>query len=193
MGTSVDTVLVTFGLFMLLIALINKPIKIKDFELPTPLEKKSRIIAGMLGLGCLFLAGYSNQEVKVLFNLPQPEKISQNQTFYQVSPLSTWQDTGITLKAGQEFRITASGIVTEGNERIGPQGSSSVESALNAPRPGVAHLVIVGKINDTGTVFVIGNEYRGFAEADGKLFLTVNESPVNLLDNGGSFTVTVEH
>jgi hypothetical protein len=191
-----EGVLVGAGIALILFALLNpkKPIEISGVKLPNlNIPWYSRLFMGIFGVVCLVVAGYSNEEMKILFHLPQPAKTLQRQTAYQINPSISWQDTGVALSAGQEFRITVSGVVIEDNEKIAPQGSKTIESALDAPRPGAAHLVVVGKINDTGNIFLIGNEYRGFAESAGNLFLAVNESPSGLNNNGGSFTVTVEH
>jgi len=98
-----------------------------------------------------------------------------------------WVDTGVELRKGESFELTASGTITManyGNTKCGPEGTTNVSSSMSNMAAGA----LVGKI-DTGKPFLVGSSYEGDGQKGGKLFLGValKSGTVN-----GKFEVVLE-
>ena len=106
-------------------------------------------------------------------------------------------DTGIELRAGDQVNISATGTVTAGRRagQVSPDGGRvgglGIVSAYPVPNAGVGALIgYVRLTNGQVTApFIIGSQQSFAAQADGRLFLLVNDDNYN--DNSGSFTVRV--
>jgi hypothetical protein len=101
-----------------------------------------------------------------------------------------WTDTGVRLRAGETFRIDASGMVNWGPDRSDdPSGEVNSPYNANRPmpnRPGGALIARVGN----GAPFFVGAGTQSFrASTTGQLFLGINDD--YLQDNSGSFRVLV--
>lgn len=90
---------------------------------------------------------------------------------------TAWMDSGVTLEPGSGLQIQAAGEVDllpgNGAEFIsGPQGNFNVGGG---PRLGPNRVpgVLLGKIGDNGTPFVIGERYNGSQIQEGRLFLQI--------------------
>lgn len=100
-----------------------------------------------------------------------------------------WVATGIQLRRGQHFAISATGQWSNaGPAVIGPNGFS------NYPYPGTllagANLAsLVGRVGDQ--LFSVGGTFDGTSPADGELFLSINDTPGTFADNQGLLSVTV--
>ena len=88
---------------------------------------------------------------------------------------TAWMDSGITLDAGNGLLISASGDVdllpANGGQFItGPQGNNIHGNQGPGGRlPGM----LVGKIGEKGTIFIIGENYHGTPGQEGKLYLQI--------------------
>jgi hypothetical protein len=107
-----------------------------------------------------------------------------------VSAGQRWTDTGIRLRAGETFRIDASGYINWGPNRS-DDANGEVNSPYNANRPmpnrpGGALIARVGN----GAPFFVGSGTQSFrASASGPLYLGINDDYLG--DNSGSFRVMV--
>ena len=102
-----------------------------------------------------------------------------------------WTNSGLVVRRGQRLRITASGRVNLGNNRVSPpDGLPSVpdRDKLMRNQPTGALIAVIGDDNDD---FILVGRGKDFvAQRDGVLFLGVNEG--NLSDNSGNFDVVIE-
>lgn len=102
-----------------------------------------------------------------------------------------WTNSGLVVRRGQRLRISASGRVSLGNNRLAtPDGLPNIQDRdklmRNQPTGGL--IAVIGDDNDD---FIFIGRGRDFvAQRDGVLFLGVNEG--NLSDNTGLFEVVIE-
>ena len=135
-------------------------------------------------------------------NQPANPPTSNNQsappTFFQINvkvradnTSNGWSNTGLVVRRGQRLRITASGRVNLGNNRLStPDGLSNIpdRDKLMRNQPTGGLIAVIGDDNDD---FIFVGRSRDFvAQRDGVLFLGVNEG--NLSDNSGLFDVVIE-
>ena len=113
-----------------------------------------------------------------------------------VKPADGWVDSGIDLKAGDTFKVTATGELQYSNAKQsnGPEGLAR----------GWADLVRVMQFNDAGRgalvgrvgsgdadrPFLIGAQLSSQAHVAGKLFIAINQSSMDSAT--GSYHVTIE-
>jgi hypothetical protein len=104
-----------------------------------------------------------------------------------------WMDTGILLSPDDELSVTASGQVDlmtngGGNMVTGPTGSRQWGGG-NAGHPAGA---LLGKIGDSGSVFVVGESYKTTCKKEGRLYLQIAPGPwgnANMVS--GSYKVNI--
>ncbi|HEY0005566.1 MAG TPA: hypothetical protein VGB17_12210 [Pyrinomonadaceae bacterium] len=117
------------------------------------------------------------------------------------STLSRGTDTGIDLRAGDQITISATGNITAGR-RVGvvsPEGgrvgAAAVFGASAYPVPQAGVGALIGYIRMTNgqasQPFFVGSQFNFTTQADGRLFLLVNDD--NFSDNSGSFTVRITY
>lgn len=110
------------------------------------------------------------------------------------SSLDQWFDTGIAVDT--QLRMT---IASEGNVDLWPQTPGQYVAqprGFNTPGKGGAFLAgaLVGRIGETGRVFMIGERYEGTAPEEGRLFLQIIPSPWNNASSGAyRVRVATEH
>jgi len=101
-----------------------------------------------------------------------------------------WTATGLRVRAGEVFRIEATGFVSWGPGR-NDDANGEARSPYNAnrPLPNRAGGALIGRVGN-GEPFFIGTGMQSFrAGSSGELFLGVNDDFVR--DNSGSFRVFV--
>jgi hypothetical protein len=106
-------------------------------------------------------------------------------------------DTGIELRTGDQVSISASGTVIAGRRagEVTPDGGRvsalGIVSAYPVPNAGVGALIGYIRLTNGQTTahFIIGSQQSFAAQADGRLFLLVNDD--NYSDNSGNFTVRI--
>jgi hypothetical protein len=103
-----------------------------------------------------------------------------------------WTDTGIDLRPGQTIYFEATGKVRWGpDRRDGPAGEKNSPRNPNRPMPSRPAAALIGRIGaDSNDYFFIGDAQGPIrVPARGRLFLGINDD--YLIDNSGSFRVTV--
>jgi hypothetical protein len=102
----------------------------------------------------------------------------------------SWTDTGLTVRAGDVFRIDASGYINWGpNRSDDPNGEYSSPYNANRPLPNRAGGALIGRIGN-GQPFFVGSGTQSFRAANsGRLYLGINDD--YLQDNSGSFRVMI--
>lgn len=103
-----------------------------------------------------------------------------------VDPRADWQDSGITVNAGDRISMSATGTVGWGQGSSGPDGIYHPYAMLDSR---FLHEAILGKIGINGSIFLVGSNFNGAAEATGRLYFITND--VAKGDNSGSFQLTV--
>ena len=116
-------------------------------------------------------------------------------TQIQVFANRTWQDTGIFIQRGKQFRVEyLSGQITDGGTRVADGNGSAYicgRPGCCEPIPNARRSAIIGKVGNE--MFVIGNGGTFAADTSGTLALRVNDcdSGPGVQDNTGAFTVRI--
>ena len=106
-------------------------------------------------------------------------------------------DTGIDVGAGDTVTVDATGSVIHDNSTdptlaSGPDGDADRPDLkqYNVPElPDADHATLIGKIGAGGTPFVVGAHVERVSDADGRLFLGIND--VGVFNNGGQYDALV--
>lgn len=109
----------------------------------------------------------------------------------RVDARTAWNDTGITVNAGDRIAFTASGQIQfgQGAGQIADPNGNPAERRANYPDPTVPVGALLGRIGN-GAPFAIGMQTQALVmPASGRLMLGVNDNELN--DNGGFYAVTV--
>lgn len=123
---------------------------------------------------------------------PRPRGLREKEV--RVAANVAWSDTGIDVRDGQDLYFTARGRVRWGpDRRDDAAGEKNSPVNQNRPLPRRPAAALIGKIGgDSTDYFFIGDDEGAVRmRARGRLFLGINDD--YLLDNSGSFTVTVHY
>ncbi len=106
-----------------------------------------------------------------------------------------WNDTGIDLTAGEEYRLAATGRWKEAWMECGPEGYQRLwlrPVGWMRRMPGEPWMALVGSIGGEPTrMFRIGAELVIRARYSGRLFCFANDVGVMYWNNSGSVELTV--
>jgi hypothetical protein len=107
-----------------------------------------------------------------------------------VSARTPWNDTGISLRAGQTIYFQATGRVRWGPRRQdGPAGESESPRNSSRPIPSRPGAALIGRIGDDAPFF-IGDDMNAIrVRSGGQLLLGINDDVFE--DNSGEFRVSV--
>jgi hypothetical protein len=108
-----------------------------------------------------------------------------------VNASTAWNDTGVTVRAGQEVYFSATGRVRWGPGRQdGPAGERGGPRNEARPIPSRPAAALIGRVGDSDDFFFIGDDAGPVRmRAGGRLYLGVNDDMLG--DNSGSFRVTI--
>jgi Ca2+-binding EF-hand superfamily protein len=104
-----------------------------------------------------------------------------------------WRDTGLTVRAGEEVVIRATGEIRwtpRPEDRATAAGSRSGARIGGAPLPGIAVGALIARVGDSAPFLATSSDGRLRMPQSGRLFLGVNDDDV--ADNGGEFAVTIQ-
>ena len=121
-----------------------------------------------------------------------------NPTFFQINTRvrgdntsNGWTNTGLVVRRGQRIRISASGRVSLGGNRIStPAGIPTLPDSNKLMRNEATGGLIAVIGDDNDDFIFIGARREFTAQRDGVLFLGVNEG--NLNDNTGAYDAVIE-
>ncbi len=117
-----------------------------------------------------------------------------HETLVSVRSTVLWTPSGVQVREGHRYVITASGLVTtDPNTRspnTGPGGGSDVCNESSCLIPGVTYATLIARIGD-GKPFKIGSTNELVATNSGLLFLSINDKDFGFNDNKGEFTVRI--
>jgi hypothetical protein len=106
-----------------------------------------------------------------------------------VSANVLWVDTGVTVQAGQHFRVQASGLWSNtGPPAKGPNGFIGF-SHPSSLLPTANFASLIGRVG--GVMFPVGEGFDGPSPRAGTLFLSINDLPDTFADNQGTLAVTI--
>jgi hypothetical protein len=112
----------------------------------------------------------------------------------RIFPTQQWQDTGVIVRRGQTYRITASGNWSFGAicgiADANGVGNTPICNAGDGSVPGASNAALVGRIG-SGRAFLVGTLSELKAEADGTLFLGTNAWDWLPEDNSGFLRVAI--
>jgi uncharacterized caspase-like protein len=110
-----------------------------------------------------------------------------------------WQSSGVMVRAGQSYRIEASGEWSAGAlcNNTGPAGNGAY-TLLCFPSvffptivPGPSHSMLIAKIGRDGRPFAVGDRHEVVPERDGVLYFRMNDTANATWDNRGHLTARV--
>jgi hypothetical protein len=112
---------------------------------------------------------------------PYPEADLREQRIYAYRD---WQSTGVYLHSGEVFTVRAEGSwsYTPG-EFHGPDGHPRYPAPDFYPIPNVRGGVLIGRIGEDGTIFLVGSYFRSTARQEDLLYLRINDDILS--DNVG--------
>jgi hypothetical protein len=99
-----------------------------------------------------------------------------------------WTDTGVTVPAGDELGITASGSVTIGTGAFGPGGDSACTPAGTFPTSDAPCYALIARIGN-GAPFPVGTSVL-ITPGAGVLYLGINDNSFS--GNAGSWTARIK-
>jgi hypothetical protein len=110
-----------------------------------------------------------------------------------VNAATAWNDTGVTVRSGQNVYFTASGRVRWGPGRQdGPGGEHGSPRQTGRPIPSRPAAGLIGRVGDSNDIFFIGDDAAPVRmRASGRLMLGINDDMLG--DNSGAFRVTVSY
>jgi hypothetical protein len=153
-------------------------------------------VVGVIVAICYLLAN-SLSGILAASALPVAQETLHKQKIYAYRE---WQSVGVQVHVGERVQIQAEGewLYTPG-EYHGPAGHPRYPAPSFYPVSGVAGGVLIGKIGENGTPFVVGRNNWGLTAAnwssssrgqeEGLLYLRINDDILS--DNRGSVVVEV--
>jgi hypothetical protein len=105
-----------------------------------------------------------------------------------------WLDTGYEVRQESQLHVVATGQVNLFPQNVGanficnPRGIQNGQMAPGLPHPPG---VLLGRIGQDGPMFVIGEQYNGSPNREGKLYLHIAPSPWNPGASVGSYNVKI--
>ena len=114
-----------------------------------------------------------------------------------VANLDEWQSTGLTIKRGSSYSITAPGIWRMGPRCTPTDATGDGMYTLFCPNLGnqtvanYSHGALIGRIGKTSLAFYVGSDFSFTADRDGTLYMRSNDLTTYVKDNSGNLHVTI--
>lgn len=144
------------------------------------------------------------QELQVAPAPQQPSATDQAQPQTSVvAGARAWQATGVTVHAGGQLQISATGqwsavrqsttfaaanVAAPPTDANGYPNTAGGEGTL---LPSANRGALIGKIGEDGAPFLVGAAFNQTAPADGMLFLSMNDIANGFEDNSGRLAVSI--
>ena len=141
--------------------------------------------------------GALNVRIVISRGTPRPSGSPEgfaDQSETTIGARGRWQNSGITVEAGQRLTIQASGTwgdragTTDANGRPSQPLTGRLDQVA---LPGAPAMMLVGKIEDDGVPFPIGTQTEMTAPRSGQLLLMANDRYAALSDNRGEVEVRI--
>ncbi len=103
----------------------------------------------------------------------------QDVTVRVLAEADEWLNSGVIVKAGQQYKIEATGKWHGGLicGWTGPDGIGASQICLCRIIPGWSISTLIARINDDGSPFAVGSDYTFVASHDGILQFHINDPP----------------
>lgn len=130
-----------------------------------------------------FVAGCGSATKNKYYEEHRPVDILHSEqkeiTVRVLAEADAWLNSGAVVKAGQQYRIEASGKWHGGLicGWTGPDGIGASQVCLCHIVPGWSISTLIARINDDGLPFAVGNDYTFVALQDGILQFHINDPP----------------
>ncbi|GAA2015035.1 CHAT domain-containing protein [Microbacterium ulmi] len=114
-------------------------------------------------------------------------------TVVEVPGAQLWKQTGIECRTGAPLLIRASGTVQHGptvDRTSGPDGMPGERLDTNVISD-ANHAALIARIGEFGTAFVVGSALDTVCDADGELFLGINDE--GFVGNTGQYLASVRY
>lgn len=114
-----------------------------------------------------------------------------------VAKVEAWQNSGVEIKRGSTYSISASGTwqLAPTCPVTGTNGDNLYNLVCwdvgNQTVANRSHASLIGKIGQKSLAFFIGNNFSFTAESDGVLYLMCNDAPGFFFDNNGTVNVNI--
>ena len=109
-----------------------------------------------------------------------------------------WQSAGVQFHAGDTYRIIATGqwkVAPVCNlTDAGGEGGNNLLCPFYFGAPlvsGYSHAALIGKVGIGGVPFTIGTRHEHIPQADGSLYMRINDPAHYCYDNSGFMDVTI--
>jgi hypothetical protein len=153
------------------------------------LERIEDLLSGARGDETERLKGLRNRAESFL---APTAKAAGRGTTVVVAAKTAWMPTGVFLKKGRRYRITASGAWSfagggKSGTEVGPMG----DPAQPVPPDGFPRGELVAQIGPSTKTIAVGPDLLLVAPENGELFLSLNERFREFDDNSGSLQVSI--
>jgi hypothetical protein len=103
----------------------------------------------------------------------------QEVTVRVLAEADEWLNSGVIVRAGQQYKIEATGKWHGGLicGWTGPDGVGASQVCICRILPGWSISTLIARINDNGLPFAVGNDYTFVASHDGILQFHINDPP----------------
>jgi hypothetical protein len=158
-------------------------------EVVMPFKFLRILILVFLVAGCVNAPKYYDKHDTVdVLQEEQPEV-----TVRVLAEADEWLNSGAVVKAGQQYRIEASGKWHGGYicGWTGPDGIGASQLCFFHIVPGWSISTLIARINDDGVPFAVGGDYTFVAMKNGVLQFHINDPPLTTGDNQGHVTVKI--
>jgi hypothetical protein len=135
---------------------------------------------------------------------PRPDvaPVESETTDFVLNAQSAWANTGVVVAAGDQLQIVAQGqwsaIAISPNVTnvapppyTGPDGYTGRGGVDGLPLLNANRGALIGRIGPNGAPFLIGSAYRGVADAQGPLQVSMNEPGQGFGDNLGRLALRI--
>jgi hypothetical protein len=133
----------------------------------------------------------SRQEFEASGGVPGVTGTSGGVRTVRVNSQQRWTDSGVTVRAGQTYAITATGSITMSDnpqDTASPAGSTTGRRANDAPILNQSAGSLIAIIDNYGPIH-LGDRRSFTAPVNGRLYLGVNDD--HLPDNRGEYIVEI--
>ena len=150
---------------------------------------------GLLGLGVSGCAGITYSDAVQARDVTQSDETEM--TTRVLARAEEWRNSGVTVRKGSTYKITARGRWTigpacnwTGPDGVGAYGPLCWGDLLQLrPVKSVTLAALIGKIGEKGEPFPVLDELEFTAAEDGVLFFRINDGAGFFFDNDGSVQV----
>jgi hypothetical protein len=131
---------------------------------------------------------------------PSPVESPVVSTSAVLAANAPWAPAGVEVRAGDQLQISADGRWAAINPRqfaanvspsVGPDGYAQTAGTKGLLLESANRGALVGRIGENGAPFLIGASFQGVANADGALFVAMNEFPGQFEDNVGRLAINI--